>query len=116
MGAEKSYTDEQIAKAIKGSGGIMSSIAKRLKCNWNTARKYVNSKPEFEEMLQEEEEAVLDMGEAALYAQVKNQEAWAVKYLLATKGKKRGYVERQEVDHTTGGHPFNLADLLTFED
>jgi len=103
-------TDAQIIKAIQGSAAIMSTIAKRLKCDWHTAKKYVNSKPEFVLLLEAEEEKVLDMADAALYSQIKNQEAWAIKWLQATKGKKRGYVEGKEIDLTSGGK--SLFDIM----
>ena len=93
----------KILKAIKGSAGIMSTIAKKLDVDWHTAKKHVLKYDVTRQALENEEEAILDMADNALYASVKDKEQWAVKYLLATKGKKRGYVERTEHDHTTKG-------------
>jgi len=105
------FTDEQMESAIVGSAGIVSTIAKRLakfanvkRISWSTAEKYANSKPEYIQLLKDETETVLDMADGKLYEQIKNGEAWAIKWLQATKGKKRGYVERTEsaVTHKFG--------------
>jgi hypothetical protein len=46
---------------------------------------------------------MVDIAELKLRQQVQDGEAWAVKYILSTKGKSRGYVERQEVTGKDGG-------------
>jgi hypothetical protein len=37
------------------------------------------------------------------HAQIKENSTAATIFFLKTKGKKRGYIERQEIDHTTQG-------------
>jgi len=43
------------------------------------------------------------MAETELYRAIRDGKDWAVKYILSTKGKSRGYVERQEVTGADGG-------------
>jgi hypothetical protein len=45
----------------------------------------------------------VDTAELKLRQAVINGEAWAVLFALRTKGKERGYVERQEVTGKDGG-------------
>ena len=96
------FTAAQFIAAIPGSGGIVTQIAKKVGCSWNTARKYIDNHPSVQQAYNDECEAILDMAEAALFKQVSQEEAWAVKYLLATKGKGRGYTERTELTGADG--------------
>ena len=88
-------------KAVEGSGGILTSIAERIGVSRKSLYEWLAKNPEMLKFKQDEEEKILDLGEASLFSQLKNQEKWAVKYLLSTKGKTRGYVEKQEVGVTT---------------
>ena len=97
-GKNGNYTAAQFIKAIPKSAGIISTIAKRVGCTWHTAKKYIESMPTIRRAYMDESESILDLGETALYQAVKDREAWAVKYLLSTKGKGRGYTERKEIE------------------
>jgi len=97
------YTAKQFIEAINGSGGIISTIATRIGCEWNTAQRYIRDYPTIAAAYKNETERVTDMAETALMKAIKTGEAWAVKYFLSTKGKYRGYVERQEVTGADGG-------------
>jgi hypothetical protein len=89
-----------VLKAIKGSGGVMSTIAKRLDCAWYTARKYVNEWEATRQAYEDEEQMILDLAESKIYESINNGNTQDAKWLLATKGKKRGFTEKQEVEHT----------------
>jgi hypothetical protein len=93
---------EVIIKAIKGSGGVMSTIAKKLNVDWHTAKSYVKLYPETRQAYKNEEEFILDIADAKLYDNVKQGDLAAIKWLQATKGKKRGYVERSEITGKNG--------------
>ena len=43
------------------------------------------------------------MAEGKLFKAVQGEDLQAVKYLLSTKGKRRGYTERQEISGPEGG-------------
>ena len=89
-----------VLKAIKGSGAVMSTIAKRLDCAWYTARKYVNEWEATRQAYEDEEQMILDLAESKIYESINNGNTQDAKWLLATKGKKRGFTEKQEVEHT----------------
>ena len=40
------------------------------------------------------------MAELALYKAIQDGEGWAVCFYLKTQGKQRGYIERQEIEHS----------------
>ena len=101
MGKEL-FTAKQFIDAIPGTGGIVSKIADRVSCTWHTARKYIDEYPTIKQAYDDECESILDLAESALIKSVSEQEAWAVKYILSTKGRNRGYVERKEVTGADG--------------
>ena len=89
--------------ALDGTGGIMLSIAKNLGVTRQSVYEFCNKNPDMMQLRRNEEEKIVDIAENGLFTQAKDKQQWAVKYLLATKGKKRGYVEKSEVEHTGEG-------------
>lgn len=96
---EKDYSEEVMLRAISDSAGIVQVVADRLRCTWNTARKYINKYPSCVQAMQDEREAVIDLAESKLVEKLSMGREWAIKYTLSTLGKGRGYTYRLE---TTG--------------
>lgn len=94
----KDYTQQQIIEAIKDSGSIISNIAKKLGCSWVTANVYVQKWEETKEAFESEEQKILDLCEATLYKSVQSGDTQSAKWVLSTKGKKRGWGEKLEID------------------
>ena len=92
-----SMSKARILKAIKGSGGIMSAIAKRLGCEWHTANKYCNKYPETKQALLDEDEGLLDLAESTVVKAIQEGDTSSARWILATKGKKRGYGDKLEL-------------------
>jgi len=109
----KRYTARQFIDAILRTGGIIGAIAKNVGCTWHTAKKYCTQYPSVARVYQDECESILDMAEVELIQQIRNGEQWAVKYILSTKGKQRGFTEKQEVDVTSGGK--SLLDIAEWK-
>jgi len=91
-------TIDEIIEAIKNSGGIISTIAKRLGVAWCTADKYIQQSEDAKQALADEKEAILDMAEGVLYGSIQEGNTQDAKWLLATKGRKRGFNEKIDVD------------------
>jgi len=89
-----------VAKALLNSYGIISVIARRCR----VGRKYIyrflakEENAEFKEMLEFESEGTLDLSEEQLIKSLKKREAWAIKFNLSTKGRKRGYGYKLDLD------------------
>ena len=45
MGRQPSYTTKKFIDAIPGTGGIISALADRVGCSWQTARKWTREYP-----------------------------------------------------------------------
>jgi len=91
-----------VLDAIKGSGAIMSTIARRLGVDWHTADKYCRKWEATKQALIDEEERTLDLAESTLLKSIESGDTQSAKWYLSTKGKKRGYSERHEITGAEG--------------
>jgi len=98
--SEYNFSEEQIIEAIQGSCGIISNIAESLGCDWSTAKKYVNKYEVTKQAYSDESERVIDKAESKLQAAIDNGDMQMVKWYLATIGKKRGFSEKTEIQHS----------------
>jgi len=99
---KESRTKSTVLAAIKGSGGVISTIAAKLSVDWHTAKKYVDKWEETRIALADESEKILDLAEVTLYDAIKEGNTQDAKWLLATKGKRRGFTERHELTGADG--------------
>lgn len=115
MANKNQFTAEQFIKAIPGTGGIITAIARKVDCDWYTAKKYITQFPTVTRAYDAEKEMVKDTIEVSLITQAKAGEGWAVKYYLSTQAKDRGYVERQQVEHS-GKDGSDLKIVIEYAD
>ena len=95
-------------EAVKDSGGVITTIANRLNVERKTVYEWLKKNPEMLIFKEQEEEKILDMAEISLFSQVKARDFGATKYILSTKGKGRGYVEKTESSIEHKGEGFQL--------
>ena len=103
------FTQQQRIDAIMAARGLVSVVARRLKCHPDTVRNHAKRNPKVAAALVEARESTTDMAEASLFKAIAAGEPWAVSLYLKTIGKERGYVERVEQRH--GGDPGNDAPI-----
>ena len=100
MGNKNQFTAKQFINAIPGTGGIVSTIAKKVGCSWDTAKKYITTYSTISQAYTNECESVLDMAESKVISMMNKEDGAMLRYYLSTKGKARGYVERKEVEQS----------------
>ena len=100
-------TKKEVLEAIKGSLGIISTIAKRLGCESRTAKRLIDKWQETKDALFDEQELVLDLADTGLYDALIKKEQWAIKFILSTKGQSRGYVVTPTIK-LDNGEPLNI--------
>lgn len=94
MGKFQNLTKEQVLRAIRGSGAIVSVVAKRLGISdWTTAKKYIYKWKETAEAMSSELETNLDRAESVVLNDINNQNVGTAKWYLTKKGKERGYAD-----------------------
>ena len=84
-------TKAVIQKAIVGSGGLISTVAQRLNVSRSTVHNYLERYPELNDLVIEERESILDFAESKLIKKINEEESWAIKFMLSTQGRLRGY-------------------------
>ena len=83
--------------ALERSRGMVSIAARLLKCNRQTIYNAAKQHPEIKEAMDGERELMLDTAELKLIESVNKGQAWAVCFFLKTQGRKRGYIEKQDI-------------------
>lgn len=108
--ATKKFTDAQGEEALLKNYGNVSAAARALGVAHSTLWERIERSERLQAARKEAEEQTLDMAEAALVEAVRSGAAWAVCFLLKTKGRRRGYVTRQEGSMTllNGENPLAL--------
>lgn len=99
------FTTERFIAAIPGTGGIISDIAHKAGCNWNTVQNYIRRHPTVRRAYEEERERVLDIAEAEVLKSIRAGDMDTIKWYLLLKGQSRGYIrhQRQEITGADGG-------------
>lgn len=87
--------------SLEGSAGIITTIARKLGVSRLTLYTYIEKNSWTKELLQHEREKIIDLAENKLFKQIEKSEPWAVKYVLSTLGKNRGFTEKSELPAIT---------------
>jgi hypothetical protein len=101
-GHNGTYTAAQFIVAIPGTAGIVSAIAKRVGCDWHTAKRYIAKYPTVQRAYDDEAEKVLDLAETKVIEAINTGDMGTARWYLSTKGKNRGYAERREITGADG--------------
>jgi hypothetical protein len=102
MNAEfKDISKEAFIIAYKENFGNITIACESAGVGRGQYKSWCEKDPEFRQRLAEiePEEIMLDFGEHKLMERVAKGDTLATMFLLKTKGKRRGYIERQEVAH-----------------
>lgn len=105
----KKITEEMVMALVEKKKGNATNIAKALKCSRQTVIARMNESEELKQAFVDAREARIDWAESKLDTRINAGDITAIIFFLKTQGKSRGYVERQETDHMTGGESLDKA-------
>lgn len=88
---------KEIIKALEKSLGIVTTACKNVNIARSTFYDWYNNDLEFKKNVDDIGEVGLDFAESKLFEQISDNNSTATIFYLKTKGKKRGYIERQEL-------------------
>ena len=100
MTTNSDIVKKNLLEALEKSLGIVTTACKIVGCARSTFYKYYKDDQDFRASVDELENLTLDYVESKLHKQIENDNTTATIFYLKTKGKKRGYVERKEVEMT----------------
>lgn len=95
-------TVNSLEKAILEKRGNIAAVARAFGVSRNAVYKRLNNNERLRNALEEARETMLDNAERQLYDEAMDGNTTALIFLLKTRGKPRGYVERQEVTGAEG--------------
>lgn len=83
--------------ALEKTLGVVTKACQIVGINRSMHYEWMNNDPDYKEKVIEVENITLDFAESQLHKQIKDGNTSATIFFLKTKGKNRGYIERQEV-------------------
>lgn len=97
-------------EALKKTLGNVTLACEQVGIDRSTHYRWLKKYPVYKKMIDEIEDITIDFAENALFRQIKEGNTTAIIFYLKTKGKHRGYIERQEIDTKV------IQPDLSFED
>ena len=90
-------------EALEKSLGVVTTAAKAVGIDRSTHYEWLKTDEKYKEAVEAVGDVALDFAESQLHKQMQSGDTTACIFYLKTKGKKRGYVERQEITGADGG-------------
>jgi len=107
---------DQFIEALEQKMGIVSQACKSIGIDRTTPYRWAKEDKEFAERMEEVNNVVLDFTESKLYELVDEKHPSAVIFLLKTRGKSRGYVEKYDIGLEGSGMQFTIQVLRGEDD
>lgn len=103
-----SYTKQQTAlkkaemiKALVKSLGVVTIACEKVGIERSTHYDWLKADESYKSSVEDIADVALDFAESMLHKQIQDKDTAATIFYLKTKGRKRGYIERQEIKHET---------------
>lgn len=87
----------KMLEALEKSLGIVSTAARMVNIARNTHYEWMKNDEAYKEAVDMINEGVIDFAESKLHNLIDKGDTAATIFYMKTKGKKRGYIERQEL-------------------
>lgn len=102
--AQTENSKSLLLDALEKSLGVITTACKTAQIHRSTFYKWYNEDPGFAEAVDDIENIAIDFAESNLHQKIKKGDTAAIIFYLKTKGKKRGYIEKQEFDVSNQGN------------
>jgi hypothetical protein len=111
MAGANQFTAKQFTDAIPGTGGIIAAIAKRVGCDWHTAKRYIDTLPTVRQAYEDECSGIDDLAESTVIRAIKEGDVGSAKWWLE-KRRRDKFADRQEIVVSGGDAaiPITLVD------
>ena len=102
MNESRHIKKESLLKSLEQSLGVVTVACKKADIPRSTYYKWLKEDEVFAREVRDIENVALDFAESQLHTQIGDGNTSATIFYLKTKGKKRGYIERQEITGADG--------------
>ena len=90
----------ELLEALEKSLGIVTTACKNVNIHRDTYYEWLKKDKDFKKKVKELENVALDFAESQLHKHIAKGNPLSTMFYLKCKGKKRGYIEQQEVKLT----------------
>jgi hypothetical protein len=90
-------TKKAMVEALEKSLGIVTTACKSVGISRETHYRWLREDDNYKKEVEALADVAIDFAESQLHKQIKEGNSTASIFYLKTKGKKRGYIERQEI-------------------
>ena len=108
----KQLRQQAMLAALEKSLGVVTTAAKNIGIDRGTHYLWMNEDAEYKAAVDALQDMAIDFAETHLHQLILNGDTAATIFYLKTKGKKRGYVERQELTGSEGQPIIHIAGNL----
>jgi len=104
-------------EALEKSLGVVTTACKSVGISRETHYRWTREDAEYKKAVEDIADIALDFAESQLHKQIQNGEVSSTIFYLKTKGKKRGYIERQEIaaDVSVNKKPSWFDEVTNYE-
>lgn len=92
------HSKKAVIESLEKSLGVVTTACKAAGVGRTIFYEWLKVDKEFKEQVEEISNVALDFAESQLHKQIGSGNSSATIFYLKTKGKKRGYIERSELD------------------
>ena len=111
MNKSRHIKKEAMLQALENSLGVVTVACKKTETPRSTYYKWLKEDKEFAQAVKEIENVALDFAESQLHKQISDNSTAATIFFLKTKGKARGYIEKQQLDLYSGDNQINKIEI-----
>tara|TARA_R100001163_G_scaffold65000_1_gene60698 strand:+ start:340 stop:693 length:354 start_codon:yes stop_codon:yes gene_type:complete len=99
---------ETLLEALEVSLGIVTDACNKTGLSRTQHYKWYKEDEEYRKAVDSIDSKFIDFAESHLKKQIENGSTQATTFFLRTRGRKRGYNEKQEIDLTSGNEPIKI--------
>ena len=93
---------QEYLKILKKCAGLVSHACEKYGIDRQTHYNWMKKYEWFADEVKAIQEGMIDFAESKLYENIKKGDNTSILFYLKCKAKKRGYVEKQEIEHSGG--------------
>ena len=108
MPNKSEHLKNNIIEAMVKSMGVVQQACKAVGISRTTFYEYYKTDPAFKDAIDECKEIALDFAESKLYKCIEKEKETSIIFYLKTQGKKRGYIEKSELE-TNQNISYNIS-------
>jgi len=96
-------------ESMKNQLGVVTAACNQVGISRDTHYRWLKTDENYKKWIEQVPDLTLDFAENALFKQIKEGVVPSTIFYLKTKGKNRGYIEKQEQEVTHKGEGFKLV-------